>query len=247
MRPTLDYFGGKWILAPWIIKSIPEHKSYVEPFGGAASVLLRKEKSKLEIYNDLDEEIVNVFKVLRETPNELKTILRLTPYSRSEYYRCIQKSFNPLEQARRTIVKSFLGIGDSIHSNSGFRNSKLSNTNPAKSFKSWVEELDEITDRLRDVVIENLDFKTCILKYDTKDTFFYLDPPYVKATRSKKYAYRHDCESVHKELLEIIPTIKGKFILSGYESELYKDLPYEKLFKETRTQKNKRTEFIWKG
>src|SRR6266576_1049473 len=101
-RPILRYHGGKFVLAPWIISHFPEHRVYVEPYGGAASVLLRKERSYAEVYNDLDSEIVNLFRVARDNGKELIRVLALTPFAREEYQAAWEATDDPLEQARRT-------------------------------------------------------------------------------------------------------------------------------------------------
>jgi len=109
-RPVLRYHGGKWRLASWIISHFPPHRVYVEPFGGAASVLLRKPRSYAEVYNDMDGEIVNVFRVLRDPARarELERVLRLTPFAREEFELSYIRDEDPIEQARRTIVRAFI-------------------------------------------------------------------------------------------------------------------------------------------
>jgi hypothetical protein len=152
-RPALRYYGGKWKLANWLIANFPPHRIYVEPFGGGASVLLQKPRSYAEVYNDLDGEIVNVFEVLRcpTTAAKLERALRLTPFSRTEFIRAYRRSRRPIEQARRTIIKSFMGFGSSgIYGNSnrgmrtraststGFRsNSSRSGTTPAHDVERY--------------------------------------------------------------------------------------------------------------
>jgi DNA adenine methylase len=128
-RPVLRWHGGKWRLAPWIISHFPPHRIYVEPFGGAASVLLRKERSYAEVYNDLDDLVVNLFRVLRhpEWGGALLEALRLTPFSRIEFEQAMEPGEDdPVETARRLIVRSFMGFGSNAHSasphvRSGFR------------------------------------------------------------------------------------------------------------------------------
>lgn len=110
-RPILRYHGGKWRLAPWIISHFPKHRVYVEPYGGAASVLLRKERSYAEVYNDLDGEVVNLFRVARDRGMELLEGLTLTPFAREEYQAAWLPSEDPLEQARRTVIRAFMGFG----------------------------------------------------------------------------------------------------------------------------------------
>ena len=105
-RPVLRYFGGKWMLAKWVIAHLPPHRIYVEPFGGAASVLMRKPRSYAEVYNDLDGDVVNLFRVLRsDRAPELIELIRLTPYCREEFELSYQDADCELEQARRLIVR----------------------------------------------------------------------------------------------------------------------------------------------
>lgn len=132
-RPILRYHGGKWRLAKWIISRFPQHRIYVEPFSGAASVLLQKPRCYAEVINDLDNELVNLFQVVRDSGHELISKLELTPFSRSEFLASYEQSNNPLEQARRTIVRSFQGFGSNAHGRlTGFRsNSNRSGTTPS--------------------------------------------------------------------------------------------------------------------
>src|SRR3954470_1229963 len=122
-RPILRYHGGKWLLAPWILSHFPAHRVYVEPFGGAASVLLQKERSYAEVYNDLDGEVVNVFRVARDRGAELRRALELTPFSRDDFLLAYRLSPNALERARRTVARSFMGFGSAAACGevSGFR------------------------------------------------------------------------------------------------------------------------------
>jgi DNA adenine methylase len=110
-RPILRYHGGKWKIADWIIEHLPRHRTYVEPFGGAASVLIKKPRAYAEVYNDLDGEIVNLFCVARDRGEELARAVELTPYARDEFYQSFLPSDDPLEQARRTVLRSFAGFG----------------------------------------------------------------------------------------------------------------------------------------
>jgi DNA adenine methylase len=149
-RPLLRYHGGKWILAPWIISHFPEHRVYVEPYGGAASVLLRKPHSYAEIYNDLDSEVVNLFRVVRDNGSELLRVLHDTPFAREEYQSAWFPSDEPVEQARRTVIRSFMGFGSAAvtmkrrsgtkggQPGTGFRaNSNRSGTTPAHDWRNY--------------------------------------------------------------------------------------------------------------
>lgn len=149
-RPILRYHGGKWLLAPWILSHFPEHRVYVESYGGAASVLLRKPRSYAEVYNDLDSEVVNLFRVTRENGNELKRVLALTPFAREEYQSAWLPSDDCLEQARRTVIRAFMGFGSAAvtmnrragtkggQPGTGFRaNSNRSGTTPAHDWRNF--------------------------------------------------------------------------------------------------------------
>ena len=231
-RPIVRYHGGKWKLAPWIISHMPLHRVYVEPFGGGGSVLLRKPVAYGEIYNDLDGEIVNVFTVARERGAELVRALELTPFARSEFKQSYEPAGDPLEQARRTVFRSFAGFGSAAAcgETSGFRsNSNRSGTTPAHDWRNYPECLARTVDRLRGVVIEQRDAVACMRHHDATDTLHYCDPPYVHTTRSEKVrgtvtrkAYRHEMDdAAHAELAAALNTMSGMVIVSGYRCELY--------------------------
>ena len=154
-RPLLRYHGGKWKLAPWILRHLPPHRVYVEPFGGGASVLLQKPRSYAEVYNDLDGEVVNLFTVAREHGEELARSLELTPFARAEFDQSYEPGSEPIEQARRTVVRSFMGFGSAGASgqSTGFRaNSNRSGTTPARDWMNYPDCLRMVIQPLRDVV-----------------------------------------------------------------------------------------------
>jgi len=248
-RPLLEYHGGKWRSAPWIISHFPSHKKYVEPFGGGASVLLRKTPSFKEIYNDLSGEIVNLFRQARDNGEELHKLILLTPYSREEF----NLAFEPcpsdlLEQARRTIIRSLFGYGTfGVSKSTGY-------SGATEKWKTYPTALKKIINRLRCVNIENDDALVIIDKYDSPDTLFYIDPPYVSDTRTGNanvYEFEMTDEQHHK-LAEKIHSVKGKVVLSGYEcplyNELYKEKDWRKVHKTEHTDSCKasaRTETLW--
>ncbi|HYN54380.1 MAG TPA: DNA adenine methylase [Methylotenera sp.] len=163
-RPLVRYHGGKWKLAPWLISFFPEHRTYVEAYGGGGSVLIRKERSYAEIYNDLDSEIVNLFKVARENGLELLEQCELTPFSREEFNLSYEPAAEPLEQARRTLVRSFMGFGSASVSKqkSGFRaNSNRSGTTPAHDWANYPDAFRNVITRLQGVVIDLLLLIAC--------------------------------------------------------------------------------------
>lgn len=223
-RPLLRYHGGKWMLAPWIISHFPAHRVYVEPFGGAASVLLRKNRSYAEIYNDLDGEIVNLFRVVRTDGEALRTALELTPFSRTDFRESYEPSEDPLEQARRTVVRSFMGFGSNSHNqNTGFRsNSNRSGTTPAHDWRNYPGSLGALIERLRGVCIENRDACEVMSTHDGLETLHYVDPPYVAATRNAGEDYRHEMnDEDHRALAAVLHTLRGSVIVSGYPCALY--------------------------
>lgn len=258
-RPLLRYHGGKWLLAPWIISHFPDHRVYVEPFGGAASVLLRKPRAYAEIYNDLDGEIVNVFRMARERGEELRRALELTPFSRAEFLQSYEPSDDPLEQARRTITRSFQGFGSAAvcKETSGFRaNSNRSGTTPATDWRSYPDALVATIERLRGVVIEQKDAIELMLDHDSPDTLHYVDPPYVHSTRSQKVrgtvsrkAYRHEMSDAdHEALADVLHSLRGAVVLSGYHNPLYDRLyrAWRRAEKATHADGARdRTEVLW--
>lgn len=239
-RPLVRYHGGKWKLAPWIISHFPEHRIYVEPFGGGGSVLLRKARSYAEVYNDLDCEMVNLFRITRDRGDELHEVLQLTPFSRDDYLEAWNPSGCPLEQARRTVIRSFMGFGSAaitsmraVHNTkrgglakTGFRaNSNRSGTTPAGDWRNYPEALLAIIDRLRGVVIENRPGIKVMESHDGPSTLHYVDPPYLAETRDAGGDYRHEMDtSQHEALAHSLSLLKGAVILRGYPSDLYERL-----------------------
>jgi DNA adenine methylase len=234
-RPVMRYHGGKWILAKWILAHFPKHRVYVEPFGGAASVLLQKPRSYAEVYNDLDGEIVNLFNVVRSNSSELVRQLLWTPFSRDEFKNAYLKTDDPIERARRIVIRSFQGFGSAAANRdhkTGFRaNSNRSGTTPAHDWGNFPPTMRAIARRFRGVVVENRTFAELIPQHDTPDTLFYCDPPYVFDTRSfpkgaaQPFCYRHEMtDAQHVELADILKSVKGMVVLSGYASGLYDDL-----------------------
>lgn len=228
-RPVLRYHGGKWRLAPWIIDHLPQHRVYVEPFGGGASVLLRKPRSYSEVYNDLDGEIVNLFRVLRDDPDELMRRVRLTPFSRAEFRGAYEPTEDPVEQARRTLFRAQAGHGStgSTGRNTGFRsNVTRPRTTPAHDWRRHSDTLPPSIERLRGVIIENEPAADILTRYDGADTLFYVDPPYPLLTRTNTAKwdtiYRHEMsDDQHRDLAEQLHAVAGAVVLSGYPCDLY--------------------------
>lgn len=228
-RPALRWHGGKWILAPWIIAQFPPHRIYVEPYGGAASVLLRKPRSYAEVYNDLDTRVVSFFRVLRDEAKaaRLVTLLDLTPFARDEFADTITPCTDDVEDARRFVARSFMGFGSNAHNRvTGFRaNTNRSGTTPAGDWRNYPDAQRITIERLRGVVIENRPALAVMAAHDGPDTLHYLDPPYVLSTRSDSGKdYTHEMtEADHVELLDFLKTLEGAVVLSGYAHALYDD------------------------
>lgn len=225
-RPVLRWHGGKWLLAPWIIENLPPHRVYVEPFGGAASVLLRKPRAYAEVYNDLDGDVVNLFRVLRDetTGPRLADMVRLTPFSRDEQVEAYDTADDAVEQARKLIVRSFMGFGSNgTHRATGFRaNSNRSGTTPARDWFNYPEALAAVVERLRGVTIENRDACEVMAAHDTDEALHYVDPPYLPETRDPGGDYAHELTADdHGKLLVFLRGLKGAVVLSGYPHPLY--------------------------
>lgn len=265
-RPVVRYHGAKFRLAPRIIAHFPPHERYVEPYGGGAGVLLRKSRDgiKGEIYNDLDADIVNVFRVLRDpiTAALFKAQCELTPFSRVEFNEFYEPYLgnDPVERARRTVGRSFMAYGTTHRraSRTGFRASQIQrNTTSAGDWRTWPEQIATFVDRLRGVIIECRPALECIAQQDSEHTLFYCDPPYPRSTRTslrghgrKDGAYVFEMtDDDHRALANVLHGIEGKVIVSGYacdlyDKELYPDWKRVKLPTIADGAK-KRTEILW--
>lgn len=237
-RPVLRYHGGKFLLAPWIISHFPPHKVYTEVFGGSASVLMQKNRSMAEIYNDRWDTVVNVFRILRDPvlSIRLRELLCLTPYARTEFLACgeieITEEEDPLEKARKTILRSFAGFA-SASTNAdhatGFRcKSRNTFTTPAADWLSYPRNIAIFTERLQGVTIENKDYREILAQHDAPHCLHYIDPPYVHSTRNFKRGNANYCHEFsnedHIQLAEIVRKLTGSVIISGYDCPLYHDL-----------------------
>lgn len=250
-RPLLRWHGGKWMLAPWIVSHFPKHRVYIEPFGGAASVLLRKPRVYAELYNDLDGDVVNLFRVVRDQGEELVRALSFTPFSREEFELSYGPVEDPLERARRLVVRSFMGHGsNSHHRKSGFRaKAWRSNTVPAYDWMNYPAALKAVVGRLRGVVVECKDAREVMAYHDSEQTLHYVDPPYLPDTRDGGSDYNHEMTAAeHSELAEFLGTLKGKVCVSGYPSDLYEQLyaGWNRVHREAMADGAKaRTEVLW--
>jgi len=228
-RPILRYHGGKWMLAPWIIQHFPPHRIYVEPFGGGGSVLLNKEPSSVEVYNDLDQRITRFFRVLRDEGEELRRRLTLTPYSEVEFCEASEPDADEIEQARRDFVRWRLSLGGRGGSFSfTLHRVRRGMADVVSGYLSMIDEqLPLIIERLRRVEIVRRPAVDVIRVWDSPETLFYCDPPYVHETRHESSRDVYGCEMSeddHRELADVLQGCLAKVVLSGYPSPLYEEL-----------------------
>lgn len=229
-RPALRYHGGKFRLAPWVMQFFPPHHRYVEPFGGAAGVLLRKERSYAEVYNDLDDDIANFFRVVRDPEQRARLTegCELTPYARAEWELAYEPTTDPVERARRTAVRAAMGFG-SAGATKGMGGFRIDTTRAyATAMHNWADYPSHIAalgQRMTGVLVENRPAIDVMRQHDGPDTLHFVDPPYLHETRqirkSSRY-YRHEMTAEHHtELLDFLRELRGFVVLSGYPSQLY--------------------------
>lgn len=233
--PVIRYHGGKFRLAPWVMKHFPPHRIYVEPFGGAAGVLIRKPRAYSEVYNDLDGEVCNLFRVLQDAGlrEQLVQQLVFTPYARAEFDLAWVPAQDPVERARRLIVRAQMGFGSAgaTKGTTGFRiDTKREYETAQHVWAQYPANLAAVGLRLTGVLIENRPAVDVIAAHDTPETLIYVDPPYIHETRvrinSKTSArgYRHEMDTAdHLALLDALRAARGMVVLSGYPHPLYDD------------------------
>ena len=201
---------------------------YLEPFAGSLAVFFNKLPGTIEVVNDLDGDIVNFFRVLRERPDELQQAIALTPYSREEYDLAFEVCEDPLERARRFMVIANMGVGAKRATKSGWQ--CYASKDPGGCVVKWSSVMNVIKPaaaRLRGtttnlVHIENTDALDLIKRFDSKDVLIYADPPYVRSTRKSGELYKHEMDDMqHLDLLQELDRTKAKVVLSGYDCEWY--------------------------
>jgi DNA adenine methylase len=261
MKTPIKYFGSKNKLSETIINLIPPHKCYVEVFGGSGAVLFNKPISEVEVYNDINLDIVNLFRVLRDLEKSAKLyqMLELTLYSRAEFdsaKKALQDNQIIDDVYRAWCV--FVLYNQSIHVRRGYVTSwgySIIENTRTDAWWNKIQSISAIHNRLSNVQIENLDYKDILTKYDTEQTVFYLDPPYTHASRSEKVSYENEINvQDHDELVMRLLECRGACILSGYENPIYKPLDqagWRRVEIQSRTsigpqsQNTSRTEILW--
>lgn len=258
-KPVMRYHGAKFRLAPWVISFFPEHQTYVEPFGGSAGILMQKPRAYAEIYNDLDGDVVNLFRVLRDEvkAKRLMDQCMITPFAREEFEQAYESCDCPVERARRTLIRATMGFGSAGASkgSTGFRvDTRRSYGTASHLWATYPASIASFTSRLQGILIENRPAIDVMQKHDGSETLHYVDPPYMHGTRyiGGSAYYRHELtDSDHEKLLQELQQLEGFVIVSGYDSDLYNDvLPgWEKHSTRARMSSNRGTgtkiECLW--
>lgn len=239
IAPSLKWPGSKWRLAEWILANMPAHDCYLDPFFGSGAVFFNKVPSNVETLNDRDSMVVNLFRVIRDKPEQLEAMIALTPWARAEYDECRRNlaEGDDVECARRLLVSMWQAVGVRRASSddensagcSGWRSRSSLHQSPVATWKRLPERLQIATARLLDAQIENRPALDVIIRHANPGVLIYADPPYVRATRgvsakngTRLYAHEMSDED-HLELIEALKAHPGPVLLSAYECPLYDD------------------------
>ncbi|MCD4747014.1 MAG: DNA adenine methylase [Bacteroidales bacterium] len=258
---AFGWYGGKFSHIDWLLPLLPECQHYCEPFAGSGAVLMNRKSSPVETYNDIDGEVVNFFKILREHKDELIEQIVLTPFSREEFsIACeLDPDLSPIERARRFYIRARQVRTGLAQTASIGRWANCKNTSRAgmsgvvSRWLGGVEQLEFIANRFLRVQIENRPAIDTIKLYDSKKTLFYCDPPYIHETRGDTNSYSYEMDNqMHKELATVLNSVEGMVALSNYEcnlmEELYPSSKWKKIYSPEKTihsTKDKRQEVLW--
>ena len=228
---AFGWYGGKFSHLDFILPNIPtDAKHFCDVFGGSAAVLINRPPALVETYNDIDSELANFFKTLRDAGDELIRQVGLTPFSREELVRACQyePGLTELERARRFFVRARqtrTGLAQKSSEGRWAHCVLTTRAGMSGAVSRWLGSVDglaEITERLLRVQIESAPALEVIRRYDTAETVFYLDPPYVHSSRGDTTAYEHEMsDAEHIALADVLSSIRGRAVLSGYRTELY--------------------------
>ena len=236
LRSPIWWFGGKGNLVRRLLKFVPEHDAYLEPFFGAGSLFFAKEPVKIEVINDIDGDLMNLYAVLRDEEKFARfyRLAYLTLYSRGEYNEALRKFRNKewkdnVERAHLFFVLARMSFGGHLGNSWGYNITET--LKAVRNYLSAIDRLPEIHERLRRVQVECDDWLSVwhryvpVWKEKGFKAFVYLDPPYMPETR-RNGSYRFEfTEKQHEELVEVIKKERGvKIMLSGYPSQLYEEL-----------------------
>ena len=251
MNSLLNYPGAKWRMAKKIVSLMPAHRSYLEPFFGSGAVLFSKPASAIETVNDLDGDITNFFRVLREEPDRLAEAISMTPYARKVYDdACENPGASDFDRAYRLAIRSKMGHGFKTRQKTGFC-IDIAGREAAYSVRNWNRlpaDLAEAAQRLKEVQIENRPALDLIRRFNRDNVLIYADPPYLMETRCcQQYKYEMN-EQDHLDLLDALKQHKGSVILSGYPSEMYDRelMGWSRISSRAYNQNSdERTEVLW--
>ena len=227
LKSGINRVGGKAYLSQWLCSFLPEHLCYVEPFAGGAKLLFAKEPSPIEVLNDLDNNLVNLYRCIQnaEKRQKLINILNETPYSRSVFQNWKygdEMTLNDIEKAGRYFFLCKASFAGDVERGGFGIPSKGTGRNPARTFRTAIDSLDIIAYRLKNAVVECLDYSDCIQRYDSPNTLFYVDTPYLN---TEDY-YGKGCFTLedHHKLAELLHNIKGHAMVTHYQNALYDEL-----------------------
>lgn len=248
----LNYPGSKWALAEEIAGLIPGgHRTYLEPYFGSGAVFFSKTPSPIEIVNDRDGEVVNFFRMVRDTPLELARRLELTPYAREIFDDAwADRGTDPMDRVVRFAIRSRMGFGYKCHTKTGFKIDLCGREAgyAVREWKTMPEGVMACTERLRDAFIENRPALELIRKCNDRKAVIYADPPYLMDTRGGRQ-YNHEMTKLdHEELIHELLRSRASVILSGYPSKLYDDAlrGWHRIERDSRSQnRERRTEVLW--
>lgn len=251
MNAILKYPGAKWRITKWIIEQIPEHHSYIEPYFGSGAVFFNKTPSNIETINDIDGDVVNFFRVVRESADELAYKIFMTPYARAEYERSYEGSEKTdIDKAVAFCIKINMSHGYRCNAKNGWKND-VQGRERSYAVQAW-NKLPEIimqaAARLKEVQIEQRPALEIIKRFNHQKCLIYCDPPYLLSTRKGKQYNIEMSDKDHEGLLQVLLESKSKVMLSGYESDLYDYIlrGWRKIEKDNLTQSlKKRKEILW--
>ena len=253
MRALLRYPGSKQRIASWIIEHMHPHHSYLEPYFGGGAILFNKEPSRIETINDLDDDVVNLFRVIREQKEELIEEVVYTPYARAEYDNAFpdnSEELTDVDRAKNFLIRSGMGHGFRLCEKCGWKKD-VYGREAAYAVRYWNDlpaAITAVAHRLKMVQIEHKPAVDLIKGFNHDNVLIYADPPYVLSTRTRKQ-YRHEMtDQDHVELLETLLLHKGYVMLSGYDNDIYNDYlkGWRKISTPARAENSlPRTECLW--
>lgn len=248
LPPVLRYPGSKARIAPWIAAHFPPHRIYVEPFAGSLTVLCSKRPAAVEIANDLDREVITFWQVLRDRPEELARALALTPWSRVEYRLADESTDEPLEQARRLVVRCWQSVGRASGLRSGWKLDLRSNSPACSVWQNLPRRIVAVARRLQGVTLECRPALELIERLQEPEVLLYCDPPYPLVTRDRAYYTQEMSDADHAALLERLDAHPASILLSGYANPLYDQrlAHWERRAVSAQdTASNEKTEVLW--